>query len=137
MVDVVNELRQAVYDAMDAYAPLRTVAQVFDEVPEDDRTVRLPYVSFGPMNYDPENVDCIEGGEIMLQIDVWSNEPGQTQVAQVAGLVRKSLRGFAPVLSENALVEFTHWRTDHMIDGAVKHASIRYMAIVEEKDGSS
>ena len=137
MVDVVNELRQAVFDAMDGYTPLRAVAKVYDEVPQDDRTVRLPYVSFGPMNYDPENVDCIEGGEIMLQIDVWSNEPGQTQVAQVAGLVRKSLRGFAPVLSENALVEFTHWRTDHMIDGEIKHASIRYMAIVEEKDGSS
>jgi hypothetical protein len=136
MVDVVNELRQAVYDAMAGYAPLTAVAQVFDEVPEDDRTVRLPYVSLGPMSYDPELVDCIEGGEIMLQIDVWSNEPGQTQVAQVSGLVRKSLRGFAPVLSENALVDFNHWRTDHMIDGAVKHASIRYMGIVEESESS-
>lgn len=137
MVDVVNELRNAVYYVMAAYAPLIAVARVYDEVPQGDNTVKLPYVSFGPMNYDPDHLDCIEGGEIMLQIDVWSNEPGQTQVANVAGLVRDSLRGFAPVLSENALVDFNHWRTDHLIDGAIKHASIRYMGIVEESTGSS
>lgn len=137
MVDVVNELRNAVFDAMDGYAPLRAVARVYDEAPQGDKSVKLPYVSFGPMVYDPDHVDCIEGGEIMLQIDVWSNEPGQTQVATVAGLVRDSLRDFAPVLSENALVDFNYWRTDHVIDGTVKHASIRFMGIVEESTGSS
>lgn len=132
MADVVNEVRLAVFEVMDNYAPLKAVARVYDQVPQDNPNVRLPYVSFGPVSYDPENVDCIVGGEIMLQIDVWSNLPGQDEVTELAGLVRKSLRGFAPVLSENALVDFNHWRTDQIIDGELKHAAIRFTAIVEE-----
>lgn len=137
MADVVNELRSAVFDTLSGYAPLTAVARVFDEAPQDDRTVKMPYVTFGPMNYDPELIDCIEGGEIMIQIDVWSENLGQTQVVDVAGMVRKALRGFAPDLPENALVEFSHWRTDHLVDGAIKHAAMRYMAIVEERETGS
>ena len=132
MADVVNEVREAMFEVMDNYAPLKAMARVYDQVPQDNPTVRLPYVSFGPITYDAELADCFEGGEIMLQIDVWSDEPGQAQVSELAGHVRRSLRGFAPVLSENALVDFNYWRTDHIIDGAIKHAAIRFTAIVEE-----
>jgi hypothetical protein len=136
MADVVNEVRNAVFETLDTYAPLRALARVYDQVPQHLETVGLPYVSFGPVSYDPENVDCIEGGELMLQIDVWSEAPGQAQVSEVAGLVRSALKGFDPILTDNALVDFNHWRTDHIIDGAIKHAAIRFMAIVEESTAS-
>jgi len=54
------------------------------------------------------------------------------EVSKVAGQVRRAFRDFEPALATNALVEFTHWRTDYLIDGAIKHAAIRFMAIVEE-----
>ena len=132
MADPVTELRNEVYATMAAYTALTDLARVYDEAPQDNPTVRLPYVTLGPANYDIELVDCIEGGEIMLQVDVWSDQPGQAQVTALAGLVRKSLRGFAPELTDNALVEFSHWRTDYLIDGSIKHAAMRFTAFVEE-----
>jgi hypothetical protein len=136
MADPVSELRNEVYATMNAYAPLRALAQVYDEVPQGLAESRLPYVSLGPSIYTIEQIDCIEGGEIMLQVDAWSNDPGQSQIAILAGLVRDSLKGFFPILTDNALVEFTHERTDFLRDGAIKHASIRFMAIVEETSAS-
>lgn len=136
MSDPVSELRNAVYAAMIAYSPLTARAGVYDEVPPGSLDVRLPYISLGPMNYTSELIDCIDGGEIMLQVDAWSKEPGQAEVAILAGLVRDSLKGFFPELSDNALVEFTYDRTDYIRDGEIKHASIRFMAIVEEPSAS-
>jgi hypothetical protein len=72
----------------------------------------------------------------MIQVDVWSNNPGQDEVSRVAGLVRESLKDFEPSLSDNAVVEFTHWRTDFLVDGAIKHAAMRFTAIVEEPSAS-
>lgn len=133
MADPVTELRIAMVDQMRGYAPLTSViGQRIYDLPPQQPAPKLPYVSLGPMNYVPDLVDCIEGGEIMIQVDVWSNEPGQHEAGVIAGLVRKSLDGFFPDLAVNALVEFNHWRTDHIVDGAFKHAAIRYMAIVEE-----
>lgn len=132
MSDPLTEVRNEMYATMSGYAPLIAVAQVYDEVPQGLAETALPYISLGPAIYTIEQIDCIEGGEIMLQVDAWSNRPGQAEVAVLAGLVRKSLRGFAPELTDNALVEFSHWRTDYLIDGSIKHAAMRFTAIVEE-----
>jgi hypothetical protein len=132
VADPLTELRVLMVDQMRGDAALAAVARVYDEAPQENSTAYLPYITLGPSNYDIELVDCIDGGEIMLQVDVWSNEPGQAEVVRVAGLVRKSLKDFYPELSENALVEFSHWRTDYLIDGAIKHAAMRFTAIVEE-----
>lgn len=136
MADVVTELRNAMYYQMDGYVPLRALAQVYDEVPQGLAEQRLPYISLGPMIYTIEQIDCIEGGEIMLQVDAWSDKPGQAEVAELAGLVRESLKDFVPTLTDNAVVEFIHERTDFLRDGAIKHASIRFIAIVEESTAS-
>jgi hypothetical protein len=136
MSDPLTEVRNEMYVTMSGYAPLIAVAQVYDEVPQGLAETALPYISLGPAVYTIEQIDCIDGGEIMLQVDVWSNRPGQAEVAVLAGLVRESLKGFFPELSQNALVEFTHERTDFLRDGAIKHASIRFVAIVEEQSAS-
>jgi len=134
MADPMTELRGAMVDQMLADATLVAMvhSRIYDEVPQSNTAVRLPYISLGPQNYAPELVDCIDGGEIMIQVDVWSNEPGQSEVSVIAGAVRKSLKGFEPDLTETAVVEFYHWRTDFLVDGAIKHAAIRFNAVVEE-----
>lgn len=137
-MDPVLELRTAMVMRMRGFAGLTALVgqNVFDEVPQagsrGTSSVKLPYVSLGPAGYDPDLVDCVDGGEIMVQVDAWSDKPGQAEVAQVAHQIRRAFRGFEPVLADNALVEFSHWRTDYLIDGAIKHASIRFTAIVEE-----
>lgn len=136
MADPLTELRNEVYANLSGYTPLTALAQVYDEVPQSLDITRLPYVTLGPMVYTIENIDCIDGGEIMIQIDVWSIQPGQAEVSLLAGHVRNALKGFAPDLTDNALVEFIQDRTDFLRDGEVKHASIRFRAIVEESAAS-
>lgn len=136
MADPLTELRNGMYEQMVGYGPLASRAQVYDEVPQGLAESRLPYISLGPMVYTIEQIDCIEGGEIMLQVDAWSNRPGQAEIAELAGLVRDSLNGFFPTLVDNGLVEFVHDRTDFLRDGDIKHASIRFRAIVEESSAS-
>jgi hypothetical protein len=92
----------------------------------------FPYISIGPTSYETEDVDCIPGGEVMIQIDAWSAYQGNTEVRQIADAVRRAIRGAEFALIQNALVTFDHWRTDFLRDGVVKHASIRFTAIVEE-----
>jgi hypothetical protein len=132
MVDPVTELRVALVDHLRGDADLSSVARVYDEAPQGDSSTYLPYVTLGPTIYNIEHVDCIDGGEIMIQVDVWSNAPGQSEIISVSGKVRQALKNFDPSLSENALVEFSHWRTDTITDGMIKHAAMRFTAIVEE-----
>lgn len=133
-MDPVLELRTAMVTRMRDFAGLVTLvgAKIYDEVPQSGGQVALPYVSLGPSTYDPESVDCVEGGEIMIQVDAWSSKAGQVEIAKMADQVRRAFRGFDPVLTDNALVNFNHWRTDYLTEGAIKHASIRFLAIVEE-----
>lgn len=133
-MDPVLELRTAMITRMRGFAGIAELldGRVYDEPPQSKGQPKLPYVSLGPASYDPELVDCIEGGEIMIQVDAWSNEPGQAQVAKVAHQVRRAFRDFEIEISDNALVTFSHWRTDYLVDGAIKHAAIRFTAVVEE-----
>lgn len=91
-----------------------------------------PYISIGPSNYVAELVDCIDGGEIMIQVDCWSESTSMKEVRDIADAVRRALRNWEPVLATNALVSFEPWRTDYITDGMLKQASLRFTAIVEE-----
>jgi hypothetical protein len=91
-----------------------------------------PYISIGPSNYVAELVDCIDGGEVMMQIDCWSESTTMKEIRDIADAVRRALRNWEPALATNAIVTFDPWRTDFIRDGALKQASLRYTAIVEE-----
>ena len=90
-----------------------------------------PYISLGPTSYDEEYADCIRGGEFMVQIDCWSTKATRDEVRGMAHAVRKALRADI-TLNENALVSMEHWRTDYLMDGTTRHASVRFTGIVEE-----
>jgi len=92
----------------------------------------FPYISIGPVNYQADDAECIVGGEIMVQVDAWSLEPQRTQMMDMADAIRKAFRDYEFELADNAVVLFEHWRTDYIVDGAIKHASVRFTAIVEE-----
>jgi len=92
----------------------------------------FPYISIGSTSYQTEDADCIIGGELTIQIDAWSIYQGNTEVRRIADAVRRAMRGQDISLNTNAIVTLDHWRTDYLRDGLVKHASIRFTAIVEE-----
>lgn len=136
-MDPVLELRTAMVTRMLGFAGLTALVstKVYDQPPQTNSSggrVSYPYVSLGPASYDGADADCIVGGQVMIQIDAWSDGLGQAQVAQIAHQVRRAFRDFELTLTDSALATFDYWRTDYLIDGAVKHASIRFTAIVEE-----
>lgn len=133
-MDPVLELRSAMVAQMRAFDGLKALVRehVYDEPTPGPGRVKYPYVSLGPSTHDDDSTDCGVGAAIMVQVDAWSDETGQAVIAKVANQVRRAFRVADPVLTENALVDFNYWRTDFLIDGAIKHASIRFLAIVEE-----
>lgn len=131
MADPVLELQGAIIARLKANSAVTAlVGNRIGDIPQS--TWAKPYISIGPSNYIAELVDCIDGGEIMMQVDCWSDATVMSQVRQVADAVRRALRNWDPLLPTNALVSFEPWRTDFIIDGAIKQAALRFNAIVEE-----
>ncbi len=131
-MDPTLELQAAIITRLKATPAVTALVgqRVYDIPPASGAA--YPYISIGPSNYFTEDVDCVDGGEVMIQVDCWSDATVLSQVRLVAGAVRAALRDWDPPLVVNALVSFEHQRTDYIEDGAIKHASIRYTAIVEE-----
>lgn len=131
-MDPTLELQAAIITRLRATAGVTALvpASKIADIPQ--ATWTKPYISIGPSNYFTEDIDCVDGGEVMIQVDCWSDATVLSQVRLVAGAVRAALRDWEPALTVNALVSFEHQRTDYIEDGAIKHASIRYTAIVEE-----
>ena len=131
MADPTLELQGAIIARLKANAAVTAlVGNRIADIPQS--TWAKPYISIGPSNYVAELIDCIDGGEIMIQIDCWSESTTMKEIRDIADAVRRALRNWEPDLATNAIVTFDLWRTDFIRDGALKQASLRYTAIVEE-----
>ena len=131
MADPVLELQGAIIARLKADAAVNAlVNNRVADIPQS--TWAKPYISIGPSNYVAELIDCIDGGEVMMQIDCWSESTTMKEIRDIADAVRRALRNWDPPLATNALVSFEPWRTDFITDGALKQASLRYTAIIEE-----
>lgn len=131
MADPVLELQGGIIARLKANA--RLIALVGTRIADIPQSTWVkPYICIGPSNYVAELIDCIDGGEVMIQIDCWSESTTMKEIRDIADAVRRALRNWEPALATNALVSFEPWRTDYIRDGALKQASLRYTAIVEE-----
>ncbi len=131
MADPTLELQGAIIARLKANAAVTAlVGTRIADIPQS--TWAKPYISIGPSNYVAELIDCIDGGEIMMQIDCWSESTTMKEIRDIADAVRRALRNWEPALATNAIVTFDPWRTDFITDGALKQASLRYTAIIEE-----
>lgn len=104
--------------------------RVYDRVPREAAT---PYVSFGPSQTLEDDAECIEGFEVIQQLDVWSTEPGYRQAKEVAGVVRKALHYADLALDGFAWVEITVRNIQYLRDpdGLTGHAVIDVRALLE------
>ncbi|QKC99179.1 DUF3168 domain-containing protein [Mesorhizobium sp. NZP2298] len=130
MADPVLDLQGAIIARLRADATVISLvgAKVYDVPPA---AAVEPYVSMGPSSYQPDYTDCITGGEVIIQIDAWSIAASQDEVRKIADAVRRAMRADFTLL-HTALVSLEHWRTDYLVDGTSKHASIRFTAFIEE-----
>ncbi|KQY31802.1 DUF3168 domain-containing protein [Rhizobium sp. Root483D2] len=136
--DVSHELQVAIVDRLKGFADLVALIddRVFDWVPRNvsgEVTAAFPFVSFGPEQDIPEDADCIDASEIVIQIDAWSRDPGYREVRRVAKGVISALDNASLPLADNALVYFAYdgRRVLRDPDGLTSHAVLTFRAGVE------
>lgn len=133
MTSVSLELQGAIVKRLKEFAPLTLLVdqRVYDDVPAG---AAMPYVSLGPDQVVSDNVECIDGYEITIQIDAWSVTKGLPEVKKVAEAVRQALNAYDLPLADNALVSIEHRQTRNLRDpdGVTNHAVIEFVAIVEQ-----
>lgn len=134
------ELQDVIIEALRADVALTALVsgRVYDAVPPDtkrtaDTGAAFPYVSLGPTSEVSDDADCIDGFEISLQIDCWSQKVGFPEVRRIADAVRAALKAEL-TLTDNALVYLQHrlTRTFRDPDGLVSHAALTFEAFAEQ-----
>ena len=138
MADAVLELIGLVVPRLKTSGPVSALVgqKIYDRVPAMGSPIPVaafPYISIGAVNALEFGAECIDALDIMLRVDIWSREAGMSEGLRIAGAVRKALHEFDGDLSENALVEIRHRRTDRMLDadGITNHVIVEFSAVVE------
>lgn len=115
-------------------ALMALIANVYDSVPENPWGTALAYVSFGPEDSNIDDVDCIDGEEISLQIDVWSRKPGRVACKNICDAVKSVLHRAELTLTVNALaeIELENVRILKDPDQTTTHGAMTFRIAVEE-----
>jgi hypothetical protein len=107
--------------------------RIYDRVPPD---APRPYVTIRAIQVVDDGAECIDGAEVFIDLDVWSNAVGKVEASQAAGAVRKALHEAALPLDEPyALIEIAH-RDTNVGDGGYElltRARMTFRALVESK----
>lgn len=137
--DASYELQRAIVAALtnDATVATLVAGRIYDHVPRDPATgkttAEFPFVSFGPEQNLPENLDCIDAEEIVIQINGWSRDPGFMEVKRIAKAVKNVLHEAELPIADNGLVYFVFdgRRILRDPDGLTSHAVLTFRAGVE------
>jgi len=127
------ELQGAIVARLKASAGLTALVsgRVYDAVPS---TPLFPYITVGEGDETSDDVDCVDGFEISLDIDVWSRAVGFPEAKRISDEVRKALKTPDLTIPTNALVYFRHRQTRFLRDpdGLTSHAVMTFEAFAEQ-----
>lgn len=135
-IDCTLELQGSILACLKGDPVLSTLisGRVYDTVPPEPT---FPYVSFGPVDDNDVDAECIYGSLVYQQIDVWSRDVGFPEVKRIAGAVRDALhdKEIALALTENALVDIRHRQTTTVRDpdGLTNHSIMGFEALIERR----
>lgn len=98
-----------------------------------DADLACPYISFGPSDVIEDDADCIIGRVETLQLDIWSDQPGQQEAKAIADRCRRELHGLEAELGDHALIEMRVAATRMIRDPKqLWHCVVTIEATVEE-----
>lgn len=133
-----HDLIRAALDALRADAAVASLLgpRIYERAP-DDPAPAFPYLSVGPTDAVPDDVDCRAGEEITFQLDVWSQGEGEAsssaECRTIADAVKRVLHDAELALSEHALIALTlrlkSIRRDR--DGITNHGVLQFTGTVE------
>ena len=128
-------LQKAIVGRLKGDAPLTALVagRVYDRVPAG---AALPYVHIRSIQVVDDGAECIDGAEVFIDLDAWSNAVGKVEASRVASAVRKALHEVPLPLDEPyALTEIAHRDTD-VGDGGdelLTRARMTFRALAESK----
>ncbi len=133
-MSVSTEFQKMVFDRLVADPAVHAFVadRVYDGPPVN---AVLPYVSFGPSDYSPDDAQCIVAREETLQIDIWANDGRKVwKCREITDAVKKSLHEFAGAMTVHALVSMrvTFVRVFLDPDGITAHGVVVVTAMIEE-----
>lgn len=127
------EIQGAIVARLKATAAVTALVgtRVYDSVPAG---ATFPYITLGEGDETSDDVDCVNGFEISLDIDVWSGSPGFPEAKRISNEIRNALKDPPLSISDNALVYFNHrqTRTFRDPDGVTSHAVLTFEAFAEQ-----
>ncbi|MCH2096735.1 MAG: DUF3168 domain-containing protein [Rhodobacteraceae bacterium] len=106
--------------------------RVFDNVPQD---AEYPYVSFGPTDFFPSDVEGVSGRVEALQIDVWSEDHGRKRECKtICDAVKSALHEVDLELDAGAVdrIQVTGVRVFLDKDNITAHGIISVECEIEE-----
>ena len=124
-------LQTAIIAALKADAAVMAIAEaVHDKVPFG---AALPYVALRAIESLDDGADCVDGYEINVGLDAWSDKPGMTQAAELAGAVKAVLHEAELSLVGFRLVDLMHRSTavGREPDGVLSRARMEFRALVD------
>lgn len=78
----------------------------------------FPYITIGPVQVVPEFIGCGDASDVIVQVDVWSQDVGFPQVMRISGVIYSALNDKEIVLE------------DHVCD-LIEVRSVEYMREIE------
>lgn len=128
-----EELQEAIYAALVADAAIGAIVgdRISDGLPSD-----YPAITFGPSDYIPEDMYCIEGRSESLQIDCWVRDGGNLWPARrLADTVKTLLHDADLSLATHALTGILVERVRAFMDpdGLTGHGVVTVIAEIEER----
>lgn len=141
-MDASFELIKAMMDRLKVTPAVTALVgqRIYDRVPEQQSGapgVAFPYISLGPDTSIPDDFDCMDGEELTIQFDVWSNGSGEAygsvQCRKICGAIKRALHDADLPLQTNALVSLQYEMRRIMDDPnpAITHGVIQFTATVE------
>lgn len=129
MSDPSGPLQVAILAQLETAPALPHGATVYD----DAEGALFPYVTFGECQVLPDKAECVDGVEVFLSLDAWSQKTGYAEVKDIgAAIVAKlddqpfAVAGFRVIVFELQSAEYSRDP-----DGKTRRGRIAFRALIE------
>lgn len=131
MPDPAFALQDAIHDALKGTTDAGN--KVYDGIPTPGN--QYPRITLGPGQTIGRFADCVDGSEVFLQIDVWSQKTGYPEVKTIASQVREILHNGDETLTLDGhvleLMEFQDTIYSREPDGKTSRARMTIRALTQ------
>ena len=106
--------------------------RLYQDVPAP-AALTFPYVTIGEGQNVPDQVQCIDGSEIFLDLHVWSRATGFAECKRIAAIIESALNDAVLTLDDHRCVEIERDGARYLRDQdlVTKHGVVTFRALTE------